>query len=236
MFVTGVQTCALRSRGGGGSHTNIHFQVNQTGSSTAGGGGRGEGRGGFKEEEEQFSPLLLSPGGLSRVLSVQQDEGLQLLGDAALVRQAVRDDGTGSQTLQGGVVDGLDQVLGHLLLVQQVTGRLPEGVGAVEVRAARDQQVHDVGLVVGRRHVQRAVVVFVAGVDVGAALQQDGCDLQGGELADWVAAYAGGVAVHSQVERAVATLTTWLQLQEPGTHTHHTRQLCKTSRDKTQTS
>lgn len=72
-------------------------------------------------------------------LSVQQHEGLEPLRDVSAVRQAVFDDGARGQTLQGGVVDGLDQVLGHLLLVQQIARRLLEGVGAVEVRAAGDQ-------------------------------------------------------------------------------------------------
>lgn len=113
-------------------------------------------------------------------LSVQQHEGLEPLGDISAVRQAMFDDGARSQTLQGGVVDGLDQVLGHLLLVQQIAGRLLEGVGAVEVRAAGDQQVHDVGVVVGRRHVERAVVVLIPRVHVRAALQQDRRHLGGG--------------------------------------------------------
>ncbi|XP_016358873.1 uncharacterized protein LOC107701388 [Sinocyclocheilus anshuiensis] len=150
----------------------------------------------------------------SEALSVQQHEGLQPLGDVPAVRQAVFDDGARRQTLQRGVVDGLDQVLGQLLLVQQVAGRLLEGVGAVEVRAAGDQQVHDVGVVVGRSHMQRAVVVLVAAVHVCAALQQDRSHLEGGELADGVAAHAGGVPVHRQVQRTEAVLPAGLQLQE----------------------
>ncbi len=147
-------------------------------------------------------------------LSVQQHEGLQPLGDVPAVRQAVFDDGARRQTLQRGVVNGLDQVLGQLLLVQEVAGRLLEGVGAVEVRAAGDQQVHDVGVVVGGGHMQRAVIVHVSAVHVRAALQQDRRDLEGGELADGVSAHAGGVAVHRQVQRAEAVLPAGLQLQE----------------------
>ncbi len=147
-------------------------------------------------------------------LSVQQHEGLQPLGDVPAVRQAVFDDGARRQTLQRGVVNGLDQVLGQLLLVQQVAGRLLEGVGAVEVRAAGDQQVHDVGVVVGGGHMQRAVIVHVSAVHVRAALQQDRRDLEGGEFADGVSAHAGGVAVHRQVQRAEAVLPAGLQLQE----------------------
>lgn len=66
-------------------------------------------------------------------LSVEQNEGLQLLGDVSPIAQAVLDDGSGSEALQRGVVDGLNDVPGQLLLVQEVAGGLLEGVGAVEV-------------------------------------------------------------------------------------------------------
>lgn len=75
-------------------------------------------------------PVSLQP---SLVLSVQQDEGLQLLGDVAPVLQAVLDDGPGGEALQGGVVYGLDDVPGQLLLIQEVAGSLLEGIGAVEM-------------------------------------------------------------------------------------------------------
>ncbi|KAG7259184.1 hypothetical protein CRUP_001705, partial [Coryphaenoides rupestris] len=45
---------------------------------------------------------------------------------------------------------------------------------------------------------------------------RDGGDGERGELADGVAAHAGGVAVHRQVQRAVAILAARPQLQEPG--------------------
>lgn len=67
------------------------------------------------------------------VLSVQQDEGLQFLGDVSPILEAVLDDGPGGEALQGGVVYGLDDVPGKLLLVQEVAGSLLEGIGAVEM-------------------------------------------------------------------------------------------------------
>lgn len=66
-------------------------------------------------------------------LSVQQDEGLQFLGDVSPILEAVLDDGPGGEALQGGVVYGLDDVPGQLLLVQEVAGSLLEGIGAVEM-------------------------------------------------------------------------------------------------------
>lgn len=69
----------------------------------------------------------------SLVLSVQQDEGLQFLGDVSPILEAVLDDGPGGEALQGGVVYGLDDVPGQLLLVQEVAGSLLEGIGAVEM-------------------------------------------------------------------------------------------------------
>lgn len=87
---------------------------------------------------------------------MQQHKGLQLLRNVPPVAQAVLDDDARGQALQHGVVDGLDSVAGELLLVQQVARSLLEGIGAVEVAAARDQQVHDVRVAVGRRHVQGA--------------------------------------------------------------------------------
>lgn len=66
------------------------------------------------------------------------------------------DDGPGGEALQRGVVYGLDYVPGQLLLVQDIVGRLLEGVGAVEVSPARYQQVHDVGVTVGCGYVKGA--------------------------------------------------------------------------------
>jgi len=65
-----------------------------------------------------------------------------------------------------------------------------------------------------KTNANRPVVVFVAAVHVGPALEKDGGDREGGELADGIAAHAGGVAVDGQVERTVAVLTTRLELQE----------------------
>jgi len=67
---------------------------------------------------------------------VEQDEGLELLGDVPPVDEAVLDDGPGGQALQRGVVYGLDYIPGQLLLVQEVAGHLLEGVGAVKVSPA----------------------------------------------------------------------------------------------------
>lgn len=80
---------------------------------------------------------------------MQQDEGLQLLGDVPPVLEAVLDDGPGGEALQGGVVYGLDDVPGELLLVQEVAGSLLEGIGAVEMGPGWNQQVHDVRVAVG---------------------------------------------------------------------------------------
>lgn len=88
---------------------------------------------------------------------MEQDKGFQLLGNVPPVVEAVLDDGPGSEALQRGVVDGLDDVPGQLLLVQEVAGRLLEGVGAVEVIPAGNQQVHDVGVTVGCSYVEGAV-------------------------------------------------------------------------------
>lgn len=66
-----------------------------------------------------------------------------------------------------------------------------------------------------KRRANRPVVVVVAAVDVGPALQQDGGDREGGELADGIASHARGVAVDGQVERAVAIFTARLELQKP---------------------
>ncbi|TNN55927.1 hypothetical protein EYF80_033863 [Liparis tanakae] len=83
--------------------------------------------------QSSFSSIRSSA---SRSLSVEQDEGLQLLGDVPPVVEAVLDDGPGGQALQRGVVYGLDYIPGQLLLVQEVAGHLLEGVGAVEVSPA----------------------------------------------------------------------------------------------------
>lgn len=103
------------------------------------------------------APAALSvPSNPVQSLSVEQDEGFQLLGNVPPVVEAVLDDGPGSEALQRGVVDGLDDVPGQLLLVQEVAGRLLEGVGAVEVIPAGNQQVHDVGVTVGCGYVEGA--------------------------------------------------------------------------------
>lgn len=180
-------------------------------------------------------------------LSVQQDEGLQLLWDASPVVEPVLDDGPGGQALQSGVVYGLDDVPGQLLRVQEVTGGLLERVCAVKMTPAGNQQVHYVWVTVGGGHVKRTggrerrdltsgrsdkstqsgraatpVVVVVAAVGVGAAFQQNGGDREGGELADGVAPHAGGVAVHGQVQRAVSIFTARLELQKSEkTAQHH---------------
>lgn len=86
---------------------------------------------------------------------MEQDEGFQLPGNVSPVVQAVLDDGPGSEALQRGVVNGLDDVPGELLLIQEVAGGLLEGVGAVEVSPRGDQQVHDVRVTVGRSDVER---------------------------------------------------------------------------------
>lgn len=66
------------------------------------------------------------------------------------------DDGPGGEALQRGVVYGLDDIPSQLLLVQEVESRLLEGVSAVEVGPAGDEQVHDVGVAVGGSDVERA--------------------------------------------------------------------------------
>lgn len=88
-------------------------------------------------------------------LSVEQDEGFQLPGNVSPVVEAVLDDDPGSEALQRGVVNGLDDVPGQLLLIQEVAGGLLEGVGAVEVSPGGDQQVHDVRVTVGCSYVER---------------------------------------------------------------------------------
>lgn len=87
---------------------------------------------------------------------MEQDEGLQFLRDVPPILQAVLDDGPGGEALQGGVVYGLDDVPGQLLLIQEVAGSLLEGVGAVEMRSGRYQQVHYVRVTVGSCDVKRA--------------------------------------------------------------------------------
>lgn len=72
--------------------------------------------------------------------------------------EAVLDDGPGGEALQRGVVYGLDDILGQLLLVQEVAGRLLEGVGAVEVSPPGNQQIHDVRVAVVRGDVEGAGV------------------------------------------------------------------------------
>lgn len=64
---------------------------------------------------------------------MQQDEGLQFLGDVSPILEAVLDDGPGGEALQSGVVYGLDDVPRQLLLIQEVAGSLLEGIGAVEM-------------------------------------------------------------------------------------------------------
>lgn len=86
---------------------------------------------------------------------MQQDEGLQFLWDVSPVVEPVLDDGPGGQALQGGVVDGLDDVPGQLLSIQEVTRRLLERVCAVEMTPAGNQQVHYVWVTVGGGHVKR---------------------------------------------------------------------------------
>lgn len=61
----------------------------------------------------------------------------------------------------------------------------------------------------------RPVVFVVTAVDVGATLEENGGDGEGGELADRIPAHAGGVSVHCQVKRTVAIFATRLELQEP---------------------
>lgn len=174
---------------------------------------------------------------------MEQNKGLQFLWDVSSVAQTVLDDSPGSEALQSRVVDGLDDIPGQLLLVQEVTGRLLEGVGAIEVSPTGNQQVHDVGVAVGRSYVEgaegnigtwvklhktgptlqkldssqtnRPVVVFVSTVDVCPTLEEDRRDGQGRELTDGVAAHAGGVTVDGQVQGAVTVLATRLKLQEP---------------------
>lgn len=54
------------------------------------------------------------------------------------------------------MVNGLDDIPGQLLLIQEVAGRLLEGVGAVEVSPPGNEQVHDVRVTVGCRYVEGA--------------------------------------------------------------------------------
>lgn len=99
-----------------------------------------------------FHPRVSAP---SLILSVQQDEGLQLLGDVSPILEAVLDDGPGGEALQGGVVYGLDDVPGQFLLIQEVTGSLLKGIGAVEMSPGWNQQVHDVRVAVCSCDVKR---------------------------------------------------------------------------------
>lgn len=80
--------------------------------------------------------MISPPPPLLQSLSVEQDKGFQFLRDVSPVVEAVLDDGPGGEALQGGVVYGLDNIPGQLLLVQEVAGRLLEGVGAVEMSPA----------------------------------------------------------------------------------------------------
>ena len=67
------------------------------------------------------------------------------------------------------MVDGLDDVPGQLLLVQEVAGRLLGGIGAVKVSPARNQQVHDVRVAVGRGDVKRAGKENTPAIRIGLA-------------------------------------------------------------------
>lgn len=84
----------------------------------------------------------------SQSLSVEQDKGLQFLRDVSLVFQAMLNDNPGGEALQRGVVYGLDDIPGQLLLIQEVTGGLLEGVSAVKVSPTGNEQVHDVRVTV----------------------------------------------------------------------------------------
>lgn len=54
------------------------------------------------------------------------------------------------------MVYGLDDIPGQLLLVQEVAGRLLEGIGAVKVSPTGNQQVHDVRVTIRRSYVEGA--------------------------------------------------------------------------------
>lgn len=45
----------------------------------------------------------------------------------------------------------------------------------------------------------KPVVILIAAVNICPTLKEDGSDCEGGELADGIAAHAGGVAVNRQV-------------------------------------
>lgn len=120
-----------------------------------------------------------------------------------------------SKTLQGGVIDGLDQIFRNLFLVQQVTSRLLVQVCGIEVCTWFNKEIHDVGMVVQSGDVQGAVVVRVSDVHVGATLDQYGRDLQRREFTHGVAPYAGRVLVHSQMKGAEVILPPRMQLQKP---------------------
>lgn len=165
----------------------------------------------------QITPLVYKLPKCLPPLSVQKHKVLQALGYVALVDQPVVDDGSGGQALQRGVVDRLDEAARQLLLAQQVAGRLPRGVGAVKVRAAVDQQAHQLRLLVGGRHVQWRVVLRVAAVHVCAALQEDGGDLQNIEnilsLHVWMVYYSCKTTAHIRwMESDLATLRSKDQL------------------------
>lgn len=66
----------------------------------------------------------------------------------------------------------------------------------------------------GQQKINKPVVIFISAVNVCPTLEEDRGHREGGELADRIAAHAGGVAVDCQVEGAVAVLPTWMEFQE----------------------
>lgn len=54
------------------------------------------------------------------------------------------------------MVNGLDDIPGQLLLIQEIAGCLLEGVGAVKVSPTGNQQVHNVGVAIGCSYMEGA--------------------------------------------------------------------------------
>lgn len=145
--------------------------------------------------------------GWGRHLSlVQFNEGFQLLGDETLVGNLVLVQGASSKALEGDVVEGLHHALGEQLLIQQLIRRLLEGVGGVHVGSGLHQGTHDQRAVVAGGDVQRGVVVIVAAVRVGPALQKQVDDVERWEFAHGITSHCRGIFVHSHMQRSEAVL------------------------------
>jgi len=109
----------------------------------------------------------------------------------------------GRQALQGRELGHVDEFVDGLR-PKDVGESLPVAVHRVEMHAALEQRLHKRRLRrLGRRRrgdVQSRVQVEVAAVGVGAALDQELDDVDGGEHADGIATHRRAIAGAGQVE------------------------------------